>query len=111
LENQLYKTTAEAIKFSEEVELLKREAIIAEASSDLAETQSEKLYSLVEALDFDDEESFAAKVATVKESYFSKKKAEQIIEESADDESAYESETDVAPNMERYLTALRNANK
>ena len=57
----------------EEVEELKREAIIAEATSDLAETQAEKLNSLVEALDFEDEESFAAKVATVKESYFTKK--------------------------------------
>jgi hypothetical protein len=108
LEEQLYKTTANAIELGEQVEGLKRAAIIAEASADLAYTQAEKLSSLVEALDFDDEESFAAKVATVKESYFSKKNStEEVIEESADEPSAYEPEVDVAPSMERYLSAIR----
>ena len=108
LEEQLFKTTADAIKLSEEVEGLKREAIIAEASADLADTQKEKLDSLVEALDFEDEESFAAKVATVKESYFSRKNStEEVIEESADDQSAYDAEVEVAPTMERYLSAIR----
>ena len=112
LEEQLFKTTADAIKLSEEVEDLKREAIIAEATFDLAETQAEKLSSLVETLDFEDEESFAAKVATVKESYFTKKNStEEVIEESADDQSAYDTEVDVAPTMERYLTAIRKSNQ
>ena len=112
LEEQLYKTTADAIKLSEEVEGLQREAIIAEATFDLAETQAEKLSSLVESLEFDDEESFAAKVATVKESYFTKKNStEEVIEESADDQSAYDAEVDVAPTMERYLTAIRKSNQ
>jgi len=112
LEEQLFKTTADAIKLSEEVEGLKREAIIAEATFDLAETQAEKLSSLVESLEFDDEESFAAKVATVKESYFTKKNStEEVIEESADDQSAYDAEVDVAPTMERYLTAIRKSNQ
>jgi len=108
LEEQLYKTTASAITLGEEIETLKRQAIISEATSDLAQTQSEKLSSLVETLDFEDEESFAAKVATVKESYFTKKNStEEVIEESADDQSAYDTEVDVAPHMERYLSALR----
>ena len=112
LEEQLFKTTADAIKLGEEVEQLKREAIIAEATADLAETQAEKLESLVESLDFEDEESFAAKVATVKESYFTKKNStEEAIEESADDQSAYDAEVDVAPTMERYLAAIRKSNQ
>ena len=112
LEEQLFKTTADAIKLGEEVEGLKREAIIAEASADLADTQKEKLDSLVEALDFEDEESFAAKVATVKESYFTKKNStEEVIEESADDQSAYDAEVEVAPHMERYLAAIRKSNQ
>ena len=112
LEEQLFRTTADAIKLGEEVEDLKREAIISEASSDLAVTQKEKLDSLVEALDFEDEQSFAAKVATVKESYFTKKNStEEVIEESADDQSAYDTDVDVAPTMERYLTAIRKSNQ
>ena len=107
LEEQLYKTTANAIQLGEQVEELKRKAIISEATADLAQTQSEKLESLVATLDFDDEESFAAKVATVKESYFTKVSTEEVIEESADDQSAYDAEVEVAPSMERYLSALR----
>jgi len=100
LEEQLYKTTASAITLGEEIETLKRQAIISEATSDLAQTQSEKLESLVSSLDFDDEASFAAKVATVKESYFTKVSTEDVIEESADDQSAYDADVEVAPSME-----------
>jgi len=111
LEEQLYKTTASAITLGEEIETLKRQAIISEATSDLAQTQSEKLESLVSSLDFDDESSFAAKVATVKESYFTKVSTEDVIEESADDQSAYDADVEVAPSMERYLTAIRKTAK
>ena len=82
----------------------------AEASADLADTQAEKLESLVESLDFDDEDTFAAKVATVKNSYFSKTNSTEVIEESADDPSSYETEVETAPTMERYLSAIRKTN-
>lgn len=108
LEEQLFKTTTDAIKLSEEVTELKRSAIIAEATADLAETQQEKMVSLCADLDFDDEESFAAKVVTVKESYFTKTaQTETVLEEQADDPEAYAEEVEVAPTMDRYLTALR----
>jgi len=109
LEAQLFNTTTNAIRLSEQVEGLKREAIIAEASSDLAHTQTEKLESLVESLDFEDEDTFAAKVATVKNSYF-KTTSTEVIEESADEPSSYETEVETAPTMERYLSAIRKTN-
>ena len=113
LEEQLYKTTADAIKLSEQVETLRRDSIIAEASEGLADTQAEKFASLVSDLDFDDEESFAAKVATVKESYFSKTHSteEEVLEESADESSAYQTEVEVAPTMERYLKAIKSTHR
>ena len=110
LETQLFNTTTNAIRLSEQVEGLKRDAIIAEASADLADTQAEKLVSLVESLDFEDEDTFAAKVATVKNSYFSKTNSTEVIEESADDPSSYETEVETAPTMERYLSAIRKTN-
>ena len=113
LEEQLYKTTADAIKLSEEVETLRRDSIIAEASDGLADTQAEKFASLVTDLEFDDEESFAAKVATVKESYFTKTNSteEEVLEESADESSAYQTEVEVAPTMERYLKAIKSTHR
>ena len=55
---------------SEKIESFQREAVIREASRDLADTQVEKLASLVQGLDFEDQDAFAEKVKTVKESYF-----------------------------------------
>jgi len=112
LEEQLYKTTADAIKLNESVESLKRQSIVSEASYGLADTQAEKFASLVTDLEFDDEESFASKVATVRESYFTKTNStEEVLEESADEQSSYEPEVDVAPMMERYLKAIKTVNR
>ena len=36
-----------------------------------------------------------------------KNSTEEVIEESADEQSAYETEVEVAPTMERYLSAIR----
>jgi formate dehydrogenase maturation protein FdhE len=93
---------------AEELETYKRESVIREATKDLAETQVEKLKSLAENVDFDDEETFAQKVAQLKESYFSKtaKTQEDIVED--DDSPIVES----TGSMESYLKAIKKtANK
>jgi len=110
LEESLNSTTASAIQMAEELEAYKREAIIQEASRDLADTQVEKLKSLVDDIDFDNEETFAQKVATVKESYFTK--TTKSVSESADFESAYEDDTvDVSGSMAQSLSALNKTSK
>jgi hypothetical protein len=104
LEQKLNAQTGQAIAMAEELEGYKRDAIIREASGDLAETQVEKLKSLVEDIDFDDEETFAKKVATVKESYFNKAKVESA------DFDTDESDDDIVEtsgSMNQYLAALR----
>ena len=108
LEEQVNEATANAMKLVEELETYKRAAVIREASKDLAETQVEKLTSLAESIDFESEEAFAAKVATLKESYFAKKTtADSIIEETEE-----ESETqEISGMMEQYVAALRQNNK
>lgn len=108
LEEQVNDATAKAIALAEELEGYKREAVIREASKDLAETQVEKLKSLAESIDFEDEDTFASKVKTIKESYFSKKTTESVIDESIDDEAA-DSEVEVSPMMEQYLAAIRKS--
>ena len=76
---------------TEKLETLQREKVITEASRDLADTQVEKLKSLVAEVEFNDEETFAKKVATVKESYFNKTKK---IAEAADFDAVDEDEVD-----------------
>ena len=52
---------------------MKRQDIIDEASSDLADTAKEKFNKLAEEVEFSNEKDFRTKVATIKESYFGKK--------------------------------------
>jgi len=108
LEERLNNTTGDAISLAEELETYKRNTIIAEASRDLADTQTEKLKGLLESVDFENEETFVAKVNTVKESYFSKEIPEQL-EESVEESS--EEEVEVSSVMENYLHALRKTTK
>ena len=107
LEARLNETTEASIKQSQELEELKRDAIIREHSRDLAETQLEKLKSLAEDIDFENEETFASKVATIKESYFTKKKV-TVVGESID-ESAEEQE--ISGSMAMYVNALKQTHK
>jgi hypothetical protein len=89
LEEKLNSQLAMLSSFLKNLRVYKRNAVIAEACRDLAETQIEKLKSLIENVDFEDEESFAAKVATVKESYFTKEtgaESSEVIEEEAEAE-------------------------
>ena len=109
LEESLNAPTAKAIELSEELEVYKRDAIIRESARDLAETQVEKLKSLVEDVDFEDEATFAKKVATIKESYFTKKTTETVDiteEEQGDDTPVVSSAV-----MEQYLSAIKKNNK
>ena len=103
LESQLNDTIAKSVSMAEELETYKRESIIREATKDLAETQVEKLKSLAENVDFDDEETFAQKVAQLKESYFAKtaKTQEEIIE---DDDSPV---MEASGSMDSYLKAIK----
>ena len=107
LEEKLNETTEASIRMTGELEELKRDAIIREHSRDLAETQVEKLKSLAEDIDFEDAETFASKVATIKESYFTKKKV-TVAEESVD-EAAEEQE--ITGSMAMYVNALKQTHK
>jgi len=108
LETKLNESTQKIIDTTAELEGYKRNTIIREATRDLAETQVEKLKSLVADVDFDDDETFASKVATVKESYFNKaaKIAEEVVDESDD---AFEVES--TGSMAQYLNAIKKTSK
>jgi len=110
LEEKLNAQTAYVMEMSEELEAYQREAIIAESARDLADTQVEKLRSLVSSLDFENEEVFEQKVKTVKESYF-KKEVSADVEEIVED---WEGEAEVQASsgvMDMYLSALKKTSK
>ena len=106
LETKLNETTQKVIDQSGEIEEMTKDRIINESASDLADTQVEKLKSLVNDLDFEDAEKYAEKVNTIKEAHFSQETGSSeespIIEEDGHDEVM-----ETSPNMEKYITALQ----
>ncbi len=107
LETKLNETTQKVIDQSGELEEMKKEEIIRESSSDLADTQVEKLKTLVNDLDFEDAEKFAEKVKTVKEAHFSNEQSgsDEIISEETEGESDELIETN--SSMDKYVSTLR----
>jgi len=109
LEEQANAAQAKAMELAEQLEGYKRAAIIAEASKDLADTQAEKLAKLCEDVDFGNEETFASKVATIKESYFSKKSTQTVTEEIDDTDEPEVIEEN--SSMATYINALRKTSQ
>jgi hypothetical protein len=108
LETALNSQTSKNIEMTEELELFQRYEVIREHAHGLAETEVEKLAKLSEDLDFIDEETFSAKVKTIKESYFTKevKSAEvgdDLVEDTADNS------VEVSSVMDSYLQALKKS--
>jgi hypothetical protein len=110
LEESLNKTTEENIKLHEKAQSYERADVIREASSGLADTDSEKLASLVEGVDFEDKETFEMKVKTIRESYFK----ETVNETESEVDAAIgndEAPVEVSDSMSRYTQAIsKNAN-
>ena len=76
----------------------------------LASTEKEKLQGLSEGVEFEDEESFRNKVATLKESYYPSKPAAPATETIAEDVQPVV-DTDMTESMSRYVDALRRWTK
>ena len=110
LEETLNKTTEDNIKLHESVQTLERAEVVREQSSGLADTEAEKLGTLVEDIEFDNKDNFEMKVKVVKESYFTKE-----ISESTDELSTIagtdEAPAEVSDTMSRYTQAISKFNK
>lgn len=109
LEAALNERTEEALDISEQLETMKRTAIIAEAAKGLADTQVEKLTKLAEGIDFDDAETFSAKVAIIKEAHFKPEAIESSISEETEDDA--DMSVEHSSVMETYLSAIRKTQK
>ena len=105
LEEKLNDIIEENVEKKKVVESLSRERAIAEACYDLAETETEKFTSLVEDVEFTDEESFAEKLSTLKESYFPKTGGEGsfVID---DDNGETAQDIDATDAIKSYMSAI-----
>jgi hypothetical protein len=110
LEETLNKTTEDNIKLHQSVQAFEKNEVVREQSSGLAQTEAEKLASLVEDIEFDNKESFEMKVKTVKESYFQNDSTESVDEvDSLLGEGTVD--VDVSDTMAKYSQAITNFTK
>ena len=103
---QLNDATANAMELAEQVKTYQRKEIVAEACEGLAATEAAKVKELAEAVEADDNETFASKVATIKESYLKKDTAVEATPE-VDAITEDTQEQDVSDNMKKYLSAIQ----
>jgi hypothetical protein len=114
LEEALNARTTESIQLMEQVNEMRKEQIVSEAVSDLAETQAEKFRTFFASVDFDDEKSFTEKVSTVKEAHFSGSAATTVAEDvdvEVDEDGAEDAYVESTPMMENYISAIRKISK
>ena len=99
---------------TEELDSLKRQNVVSEASKDLTDTQKEKLSSLAEGVDFKDGEDFAEKISEIKEAYFKvdgeKVEAETNVQEGENEFQVEETEKVIDPTMNKYSSAITKLN-
>ena len=86
--------------------------IVNDAAAGLAETQKEKLASLAEGVEFENEEDFRKKIETIKESYFTRKaEVDEKATEPTEEASAPLVESTVSGTMGKYVDALARWSK
>ena len=100
LTTQVNESLAAAIELNTELNESKREVAFSRATSDLAQTEVEKLRSLVEEVEFGNEELFEQKISVIKNNYFPKSTVSSPITEEV-------SETqEVSGTVARYAEML-----
>ena len=108
LEEKLNTQINENIELKKEVSSTKRDELIRDISTDLVETEVEKLKELSEGIEYEgDDEEFTSKLQTLCESYFPKGKVSSPV---TDEPVTYEDE-DLSASMSAYSNAISRTNQ
>ena len=105
LKTKLDEATQLIMDLSEKVEANELDDIVAEAAAGLTDTQAEKLKALAEGIKYTDVEDFKAKVATIRESIFTK--VEEPKKDPVTDSINEEVVKPTDPRMKAYLDTAR----
>ena len=102
MEEKLNEEIQKNVELKSQVSTHIKESIFVEVSEELSDTEQEKFKSLIEDLEFIDEESFKFKLNSLKESYFPRTKT---VSESVDHDTQIQ-ETEVSDSMAKYVAAI-----
>ena len=106
LEEKLNSQIDDNVQVTSELNEYRKDKILEEVCEDLADTQSEKMKSLVEGVSYeDDADDFENKIKTIKESYFpNQTKQDENVEQESD-----VSEVEETPKMNDIMEAYSKA--
>ena len=105
LEAKLNEAIEQSVQMKKSNAGLVKEQVVSEVTSDLADTEIEKFKSLIEDVDYSDEESYREKLGTLKENYFPKNKP--VVSETIDDvDTGTAQDVDSTDTMSAYMTAI-----
>lgn len=109
LTDALNKEIEKSVELRSENEELVRGILISEAAEGLTQVQAEKLSKLAESVDFEDAESFSAKLEDLREGYFPtgrKAAVKSVLTESVLDNDPIENVDDKSGPMSAYVSAI-----
>ena len=110
LEDKLNKQMEENVQLKKAKGELVKESMIADVADGMTDTETEKFQSLVDDVEFSDEESYKEKLQTIKESYFGSGKVEAQETEVLTEEGS-EDTVEVSDQMAKYMSAIKKDNK
>jgi len=102
MEQRLNEQIERNIELNNRLAGFNKTVILNQISEGLADTQKEKLASLAEGVEFISEENFREKLVTLKESYFPKSVAKEVVDETPVAGEGQE----VSPQMQAYMAAI-----
>ena len=107
LEKKLEETIQQVVEAKETNSSLIKEKVMNDVSSDLTDTEIEKFQTLSQDVEYSNEEGYAEKLNTIKESYFPRQKAEtkNIDNEQVETGTAVQDITEGSP-MAKYINAI-----
>ena len=103
LKGKLNEATSKIVELNKEVGEQTKASIFESVSDSLADSEKEKFKGLVESIDYEDADSYKAKLETIKESYFVKEKAQNNVTETNDAEGG---KIDMSGTMSAYTAAI-----
>ncbi len=107
LNEQISKNVALNKRLAESVS----DVVFADVTEGLAQTQKDKLASLVENVEFESETAYREKLETLKESYFPTNQAQRDNSENLSEEQSNADYQPVSGLMEHYVKALNRVSK
>jgi oligoribonuclease (3'-5' exoribonuclease) len=112
LEKQLDEQIHTGVEMQKELAQFKKDGALREVTTDLADTETEKISKLAEGIEYENSEQYTEKLNVLKESYFPKSEALGVSQGLTEADTSIKSSDEETPkdldeNMQQYTQALK----